>query len=124
MTSALYSGCDFDVRFLVFGLTVLGVIEARFSIALSLIFAELFRSGSGLRIEVSRTSDVCDSTSFVCLRLGVWICLIVSVVGSLSILSNLNVSTDVSGGCSQTTSGIKGKFFVVVSGVCTRQLWS
>ena len=82
LSSPLHFSCDAVSRFLGFVLKVLGVIEAQYLFATSLIFSELFRSGSGFGREVSFKDVVCASTSFLCFSWGVCVFSLVSVVES------------------------------------------
>ena len=82
--------CDAVNCFLGFVLKVLGVIEAQYLFATSLIFSEIFRSDSGFWIEVYFIDVVCDSTSFLCFSWGVCVFSLVSAVESFWILANLN----------------------------------
>ena len=90
LSSPLHFSCDAVCHFLGFVLKVLGVIEAQYLFATSVIFSELFRRGSGFCGEVSFIDDVCESTSFLCFSWGVCVFSLVSAVESFCILANLN----------------------------------
>ena len=90
MWSPLHFSCDACNRFLGFVLKVLGVIEAQYLFATSVIFSELFRRGSGFWSEVSFIDDVWESTSFLWFSWGVCVFLLVSAAESFCILANLN----------------------------------
>ena len=57
-------------------LLFLGVIEALYWRAPSLVFQERFRIGSGYLRGFSFIGDVCASTLFLRLNLGVWVVLL------------------------------------------------
>ena len=80
LSSPLHSSCDTVIRFLGFVLKVLGVIEAQYLFATSVIFPELIRSGSGFRSEVSFNDVFFESTSFLCFSWGVCVFSLVSEV--------------------------------------------
>ena len=90
LSSPLHFNCDAVSRFLVFVLKVLGVIEAQYLFATSLIFLEMFRSCSGFWSEVSFNDVDCEYTSFLCFIWGLCLFSLVSAVESFWILANLN----------------------------------
>ena len=90
LSSPSHFSCDAVSRFLGFVLKVLGVIEAQYLFATSIIFSELFRRGSGFWSEVSFNDVVCESTSFLCFSWGVCVFSLISAVESFWILANLN----------------------------------
>ena len=90
LSSPSQFSCDAVNCFLGFVLKVLGVIEAQYFFATSLIFSELFRSDSGFWSEVSFIDVVCESTSFLCFSWGVCVFSLVSAVESFWILANVN----------------------------------
>ena len=80
LSSPLHFSCDAVSLFLGFVLKVLGVFEAQYLFASSLIFSELSRSGSGFWSEVFFNDVVCESTSFLYFSWGACVFSLVSAV--------------------------------------------